>query len=341
MQVTATMSADLPLARVAEHARRVEALGYARLSVPEARHDGLLASHAALLATEGLRVGTGVLVAFARSPMLVAQGAWDLHAVSDGRFELGLGTQIKANIEGRFGMPWSAPAARMRDYVGAVRACFDAFQNGAPLRYESESYRLNRLQPFFNPGPLAAGPPPILLGAVGPKMTDTAGQVADAVQTHPTNSEPRYLREVTRPNLDRGSARVGRETPVAIAAGPLIATGPDADTVARERKKARETLVFTLSTPAYWPALEHHGWREVGETLRELTREGRWGEMDGALPEEVVEAFVPTAPYAEIADRVLDAYAGTCERILFPVPEDPAHDGAAREAIGALARAQS
>ncbi|MEM7410899.1 MAG: TIGR03617 family F420-dependent LLM class oxidoreductase [Myxococcota bacterium] len=336
MHVTATMGADVPLADVAAHARRVEALGYDRLSVPEARHDGLLASHAALLATESLQIGTGVLVAFARSPMLVAQGAWDLHACSGGRFELGLGTQIKANIQGRFGMPWSAPAARMRDFVGAVRACFDAFQNGAPLQFESESYRLDRLQPFFNPGPLPSGPPAILLGAVGPVMTRTAGEVADAIQTHPTNSEARYLREVMRPRLDEGQKRAGRAERVEIAAGPLIATGPDADTVARERRKARETLVFTLSTPAYWPALEHHGWKAVGETLRDYTREGRWAEMDGVLPEEVVEAFVPTATYAEIADRVLAQYGGTCERILFPVPEDPAQDAAAREAIRAL-----
>jgi len=336
VKVIATMGADVPLARVPDHARRVEGLGYDALSVPEAQHDGTLTALLALEHTTRLRVVTGVLVAFARSPMITAQAAWDLQAVSNGRFELGLGTQVRGNIVRRFGMPWSAPAARLRDYVGAVRAVFDAFQNGSRLDFHSDAYTLDRLQPFFNPGPLESGPPPILLGAIGPIMTRTVGEVADAMQTHPTNSEPRYLQTVTRPRIDEGRERAGRSAHVDLLAGPMIATGATAEAVAAERLKARETLVFTLSTPAYWPALEHHGWLEVGHQLRDATREGRWDEMDAMVSDEIIEAFVPTATYDEIAELILSRYGDVADGILFPVPEDPADDAAARKAIETL-----
>jgi len=336
MQVTATMGADVPLREVGAHAQRVEALGYDMLSVPEAAHEGTLSAFAALASTTRLRVGTGVLVAFARSPMLAAQAAWDLQAYSEGRFQLGLGTQVKGNVVGRFGMPWSAPAARLRDYVLAVRACFETFQNGTPLDFQSEAYTLNRMQPFFNPGPLDCGPPSILMGAIGPLMTRAVGEVGDAMQTHPTNSEPRYLHEVTRPRLSEGLQRAGRDAHVELVAGPMIATGRSAAAVRAQRQAARESLVFTLSTPAYWPALEYHGWLEVGHALRDYTRQGRWQEMDGLVPDEIIEAFVPAAPYDEIAELLLEQYAGVADRVLFPVPSDPADDEDARRAIEKL-----
>jgi probable F420-dependent oxidoreductase len=330
------MGADVPLREVPAHARRVEALGYDALSVPEAQHEGSLTALLALEHTSRLRVGTGVLVAFARSPMLAAQAAWDLQDLSGGRYELGLGTQVKGNIVGRFGMPWSAPAARLRDYVGAVRACFDTFQTGAELDYHSDAYTLNRMQPFFNPGPLASGPPPILMGAIGPLMTRAVGEVGDAMQTHPTNSEPRYLQDVTRPRIEEGRRRAGRETHVEIVAGPMIATGPTPEAVAAALRDARQSLVFTLSTPAYWPALEYHGWLEVGHALRDATRAGKWQEMDALVPDEIIETFVPAATYDEIPALLLEQYGEVADRILFPVPADPADDAAARKAIEAL-----
>ncbi|MAG29475.1 MAG: LLM class F420-dependent oxidoreductase [Deltaproteobacteria bacterium] len=336
LKATAGMGADVKLRDVATHAQRVESLGYETLSVAEAVHDGMLSSMAALGATTRLRVGQGVLVAFARSPMLAAQGAWDLQEYSSGRFQLGLGTQVKGNIVGRFGMPWSAPAARLRDYVGAVRACFDTFQNGTRLDYESESYTLNRLQPFFNPGPLDCGPPPIMLGAVGPLMTRTVGEVGDALQTHPTNSEARYLREVTRPRLEEGTRKAGRDVRIELVAGPLIATGSTREEVETEVQAARESLVFTLSTPAYWPALEYHGWLDVGKKLRDYTREGKWAEMNGLVTDEILKTFVPAGTYDEIADILLSEYEGVAERILFPVPKDPKNDDAARKVISQL-----
>jgi probable F420-dependent oxidoreductase len=336
LKVTATLGADVKLRDVGPHAQRVESLGYDMLSVAEAVHDGMLSAMAALGATTTLRVGQGVLVAFARSPMLAAQGAWDLQDYSGGRFPPGLGTQVKGNIIGRFGRPWSAPAARLTDYVGAVRACFDTFQNDTPLNFKSESYTLNRMQPFFNPGPLECGPPPIMMGAVGPLMTRAVGMVGDALQTHPTNSEGRYLREVTRPRLEEGTKRAGRDVRIELTAGPMIATGATREAVEAAIQEARTSLVFTLSTPAYWPALEYHGWLEVGQRLRDYTREGKWAEMNELVTDEIMNAFVPSGTYDEIADILLEEYDDVAERILFPVPTDPKQDDAVRKVIAKL-----
>ncbi|HEU4430517.1 MAG TPA: LLM class flavin-dependent oxidoreductase, partial [Myxococcota bacterium] len=212
MQIWAAVDdVRMPLARMAAHAQRAERLGFDGLIVPEAVYDAIPAATLALASTTRLRVATGVIVAFARSPMLVAQDAWALAQLSGGRFAIGLGPQVKGNVEGRFGMPWSAPAARMRDYVGALRACFEKFQTGKPLAYRSDSYSLTRLQPFFKPDPL---PPEharieVWLGAIGPLMTRVAGEVADCVIAHPTNSSPGYLRDALRPKLADGAAAAG------------------------------------------------------------------------------------------------------------------------------------
>src|SRR5262245_46019673 len=331
------MDQHMGLDAVEDHARRVEALGYDGLCVPDAVHDGLLLSHAALRVTTRLHTATSVLVAFPRSPMLVAIAAWDLSAMSGGRFELGLGTQVRGNIERRYSTPWTAPVARMREYVRALRAIFASFQHGTPLAFEGEHYRFTRLQPFFNPGPIAHPEIPILLGAVGPRMCELAGEVADGLMTHPTNSAPRYLREATRPALSAGAKREGRDAHLLeLLAGGLVATGRDADAVARAREHVRELLTFLYSTPAYWPTLDLFGWRDVGEQLHRLTREGKWGEMAGAVSDEMLDALVPQAPYAEIAAVLKNWYGGLATRINFPVPGDPADDALAARAIAEL-----
>jgi probable F420-dependent oxidoreductase len=338
MQVWAAMSERMGLAEVAAHARRVEAVGYHGLNVPEAVHDGLLLAHAALAATTRLQVATSVLVAFPRSPMVVAQAAWDLQRVSGGRFELGLGSQVRGNIVGRYSTAWSAPVPRMREYVRALRAIFDCWQNGTRLDFEGEHYRFTRMQPFFNPGPLESAPPPIHLGAIGPAMTALAGEVADGLMTHPTNSSPRYLREVVRPRIAHGAARSGRSpAEVSVMAAGLIATGRDVAQVTAARESIREMLSFLYSTPAYWPSLDLYGWREIGECLHTLSREGRWAEMKGAVRDDLLDTLIPTAPYAGIAAVLREGYAGLAERISFPLPDDPADDGEVTKVIAGLA----
>lgn len=337
-EVFATLDQRLPLSRVPAHARRAEALGFDGLSVPEAVHDGLLAAAAALRATTRLHVATGVLVAFPRSPMAVAVAAWDLAEASEGRFELGLGSQVRGNVEGRYGTAWTAPVPRMREYVGALRAIFDAFQNEAPLHFEGAHYRFTRLQPFFRPDPLPRpGGIPIALGAIGPAMTALAGEVADALVTHPTNSAPRYLREVVQPRIARGAARSGRDpAALALVASPLVATGRDAAAVARAREGVRQLLAFLYSTPAYWPSLELFGWQQRGEALHRASREGRWETLAAHVDDAMLDAFAPSAVHDELPSVLRAWYGGLATRLCLPLPEDPADDAAMSALVATL-----
>lgn len=328
-----------PLSAVAAHARRAEALGYDGLNVPEAVHDSLAAATVALEATSRLHVATSVLVAFPRSPMVVAHAAWDLQELSNGRFELGLGSQVRGNIVGRYSTVWTSPVQRMREYMKSLRAIFACWQEGTPLEFEGEHYRFTRMQPFFNPGPIDNPNIPIHLGAIGPGMTALAGEVADGMMCHPSNTAPRYLREVVLPRLAKGEARnshTGRATRLMV--GTFVATGIDEDAARADRDFARQHLGFLYSTPAYWPSLEMFGWQEVGEALHALSREGRWAEMPAAVTEEMLEAFVPTASYDEISDLLCRRYEGLSDWITFPIPETFENDAAIAEVVRALQR---
>jgi probable F420-dependent oxidoreductase len=323
--------------QVAAHARRAEDLGYDGLAVPDAVHDGLTASTLALEATSRLEVATSVLVAFPRSPMTVAVAAWDLQELSGGRFALGLGSQVRGNIVGRYSTPWSAPVPRMREYVQALRAIFHCWQEGGELTMEGEHYTFTRMQPFFRPDPIDCGAPVIHLGGVGPAMTALAGEVADGLMTHPTNTAPRYLREVVRPRLEKGAARAERKaSDLALMISPLTATGHTAEDVAREREGVRQLLTFLYSTPSYWPSLELFGWKERGERLHEISRRGAWDEMAGIVDDEMLDTFAPTGSYDEIADVLREWYADLTDWITFPMPADAAQDAHAARVIARL-----
>jgi probable F420-dependent oxidoreductase len=337
MRVYATMSERMGLAETAQYARRVEAIGYDGLLVPEAVHDGLLISMAALSATRVLRVTTSVLVVFPRSPMTTAHAAWDLQEFSGGRFELGLGTQVRGNIIGRYSSTWDSPVSRMREYVESLKAIFHSFQTGEALGYAGEHYQFSRLQPFFNPGPLECPPPPIHLGAVGPDMTRMAGGTADGLMSHPTNSAARVLAETTLPRVAEGALRRNRnpkDCPVMVVG--FIVTGSDEAVMARNREWVRKQFAFLYSTPAYWPSLELLGFREVGRELNALSKRDCWKEMERLVSDEMIEALVPQGRYADIARILLDDYARLVDRITFPVPDDPADDERAREVLAEL-----
>lgn len=336
-KVYATTPENMNPGEIGEHARRAEAMGYDGLNVPDALHDGLLLSAMALNATTQLKVGTGVLVAFPRSPMMVAIAAWDLQRMSGGRFELGLGTQVKGNIEKRYSTPWTAPVPRMREYIGSLRAIFDSFQNGVPLNYVGEHYQFTKLQPFFNPGPIEHPHIPIFMGAVGPLMTALAGEVSDGMITHPTNTPPRYIREVALPRLQKGADRASRSlAEVKLILGALIATAKDQQGLVAEREKQRNLLGFLYSTPSYWPSLELFGWQERGEQLLQMTRQGNWQDMAKIIDDEMLDQFVPCACYNEIAALMKERYAGLSSMINFPLPDDPKDDLLAAKAIAEL-----
>jgi probable F420-dependent oxidoreductase len=302
-------------------------MGFDGLLVPDAVHDGLLLAAMALSATSSLVVGTSVLVAFPRSPMITAIAAWDLQAMSGGRFEVGLGTQIKPNIEKRYSARWDSPVPQLREYVQAMKAVFHSFQTGAPLDFQGEHYQLTKLQPFFNPGPIEHPDIPILCGAVGPAMTRMVGRIADGMITHPTNTPPRYIREVCLPRLQDGFARGGRDPgEFKLVLGPLTATGSNETEVASAREKQRGLLGFLFSTPAYWPSLELFGWQDRGQQLLDMTRTGDWGKMQQVIDDDMLDQFVPSGTYGDIAGVLRERYGGLSRRITFPVPDNPADD---------------
>ena len=331
MRVYAGMDPRLPLSKVAAHAERVEACGYDGLHVPETIHDGLVVSALALAATSRITVRTAVTLAFVRSPTLVAYTAWGLSTSSGGRFELGLGTQIRQNIEERYGMPWGEPVGRLREYVAVVHALYDAFRTGEPPSFVGVWYRVTRMLPYFNPGPDDdTVVPPTWIGGVGPAITEVAGEVADGLVTHPTNSSPRFLRERCLPHL----RAAGRD--VALVAGVQSVAGPDAAAVARERERQRRLFAMLYSTPAYAITLELYGWDELGPRLRQLIRDAAWDDLPALVTDEVLDTIQPTGTYDELPAILLDRYDGLVDGLVFPLPNDPAHDGAIAEVVRSL-----
>jgi probable F420-dependent oxidoreductase len=318
----------MPLADVPAFARRAEALGFDGVAVADAIHDGPMTAAAVVTATTRVAVRASGLVAFARSPYTTAIAAWDLMALSRGRFELGLGPLVRSVIVDRYSMPWGPPAPRMREYVEALRAIFDCWQYGTPLRYEGDHYRITRMQDYMKPPPLDHPDIRIVIAGIGPQMTAVAGEVADAINTHPTNADPRFLREVTLPNLVRGAARRGRDpAEVSIIANPMCATGRDDAAVARRREAARGLLAILYSTPEYRHTLELHGWADVGERLRSLIREGRWGDLASELSDEMLDVFVPAGTYADLPAMLRERYGGLAREISLPLG-DPGDDDA-------------
>lgn len=338
MEVYATIdNPQMKLADVAAHAARAERIGFTGLLIPEAVHDPFLMALLALEHTSRLVVATSVVVAFPRSPTIVAHSAWDLQALSRGRFRLGLGTQVKGNVVGRFATAWAPPVARMRDYVGALRAIWRTWQESVPLRYESEHYRLDRMQPFFNPGPIENPEIPIYLGGVNRRMMALAGEIADGLMTHPTNTSPRFLREIARPALDAGATRAqhGRtehecteheRKPAGIVASPFVATGATQADLTRERERIRQHLGFLYSTPQYRATLDLHGWREVGEKLHTLTRAGRWAELTSEISDEILDALVPSGTYDDISTVLREWFGDVAAGIALSMPGDPGND---------------
>ena len=328
---------ELPLAEVAAAARRAEALGADCVTVADMAHDALLAAGAAVQATGRIAVATSALVCFARSPMTVAVAAWDLEACSRGRFRLGLGPLVAPILIQKYGTPWYPPAPRMREYVAALRAIFACWQDDAPAAFEGRWYRFTRQNAYNKPPRIEHPEIPIHLGAIGPRMTALAGELACGLMTHPTNTSRRFVSEVMLGNLARGAARTGRDRrDVEIVVNPLCATGRSRAAARRQREAHRQLLATLLSTPSYWPSLELFGWKERGEALRKLARAGRWDEMPAVLDDAMLDAFVPSAAFEDLADALRQEYAGVADAIALALPRDPADDAALATVIADL-----
>lgn len=312
----------LDIGAFAAGARLAEDVGLDAVLVEETKDDPFQLLALGATTTSRLQLGTSVAMAFPRSPTVTAMSAWSLQKLSGGRFVLGLGTQVRAHVERRYGLSWSAPAPWMRDYVGALRAVWRRWQHGTPLDFHSDHYDLDLMVPLFDPGPIDHPDIPVHVAAIGPNMCAVAGEVADGVRLHPVCT-PDFIDEAVRPAVARGAARAGRDVgDVEVCMKPLVGTAPDAGSLAAVTETVRARVAFYLSTPSYRRAFELHGWDELARRASVLSRQQRWDELPGLVHDEMLHAVATLGTHDEIADRLTVRYAGRVDRIEFSIPVD-------------------
>ncbi len=318
MYFDATLS-PFNLSAVAEIARAAEAIGFDALWCPETSHNPFLPGVLIAEHTQRLHFGTAIAVSFARSPTTLAYTAWDLAQYSQGRFLLGLGTQVKAHIERRFGMPWpDSVVGKLREQIQAMRALWDCWQNGSPLNFRGQYYRLSLMSPFFNPGPIAHPNIPIFIAGVNPGLAQLAGEEADGFFAHPFHSAD-YLAQVILPAIQRG-AQKSRRSGEAIQLCVTAFTATDKD----EAEFARTQIAFYASTPSYRRVLEHHGWAEIGERLSALASRAQWGEMAGLIDDSMLETFAVISDENHLAEKLHQRYGALAQRLGLYLPFVPA-----------------
>jgi probable F420-dependent oxidoreductase len=303
------------LASIAARAGQAEAAGLDCLWASETTNDPFLSLALAAEHSERVALGTAITIAFSRNPMSLAYTTNQLQEFSGGRIILGLGSQVRAHIERRFSSEWSRPAARMREFVLALRAIWASFNDGAPLDFQGDFYTHTLMTPLFLPRPHQFGAPLVFLAAVGPGMTEVAGEVADGVITHGLSSS-RYVREVTVPAIERGLAASGRSrADVEVTCPGFIAVYENDEQEAKARAAMRRQVAFYSSTPAYRPVLDVHGWGDLQPELYACSKRGAWGDMAGLVNDEMVDTFTIIATPDTLAAEVGARYGGVADRI--------------------------
>lgn len=308
----------VPLSDVPEIAIEAERIGFDTLWSTETMHDPFLPFVLAAEHTRQLKFGTAVAVSFARSPTTLAYTAWDLAQTSQGRFCLGLGTQVKAHIERRFGMSWpESPVAKLKDQIRAIRAIWGAWQKNERLNFRSNYYKLTLMSPFFNPGPIDHPDIPIYLAGVNKGMARLSGELADGFLVHPFHS-PEYLKAVILPMLEKGSLEAGREKKsVSIAVTAFVICDPE------QKEFVRQQIAFYASTPSYRPVMVKHGWEEVAQRLSAAAGRGKWEELPGMITDGMLGAFATTAAVEDLAAALKERYAGIADRLSLYKPFSP------------------
>ena len=315
MEIDCYFPDGLRLAEAAAAAQEVEKAGFAGLWVTETRHNPFLACGAALAATDRVTIGSGIAVAFPRSPMVTAQAAWDLADLADGRFVLGLGTQVKAHIQRRFAVPFDRPVQRMREYVHALRAIFAAFQESGRLRFAGDFYDFSLLTDFFNPGPISHPDVPIWVAAVGPDMLRLAGECCDGVFLHPLHSAE-YLRATALPLVAAGARAAARERgDITLCCPVFLAVGESPEEIERQRADIARQIAFYGSTRTYRPVFEAHGWGAVSDELHELFARGDTAGMVSLVTEEMLDAYSVAGTWDELPAELGRRYQGLVDRI--------------------------
>ena len=310
----------LELSKVPEAARRAEALGYDGVFTPETGHDPFLAHALAAEHTTTLELGTAVAIAFPRSPMATAQIAWDLSKQSNGRFTVGLGTQVKGHIVRRYGMDWTPPGPRLREYILMMRAIWDSWQNGTRPSFEGKSYRYTLTSPFFNPGPIEHPNVPVHISAINPYNCRLVGELCDGIKLHGFNT-PKYFNEVIRPNIEKGAKKAGRDPKdIEICGLGFVITGPDQEAVEKAMAPVRQQIAFYGSTRTYKPVLDIEGWGDLNQELFSLSLEGKWQDMATRITDDMLEEFAIIGTYDEIVKKIKEKSAGIIDRLSFAIP---------------------
>ena len=309
------------VAAIADAARRAEMLGFDGVTMPEAGHDPFLPLAIAAEHTERISLGTNVAIAFPRSPLVTAQLAWDLQHLSGGRFQLGLGTQVRGHVERRYASTWTGPPGpRLREYVGCVQAMFDTFQTGAAPAFEGDEYRFTLMNPFFNPGPIEHPRVPNHLAAVNPYMARLAGERCDGLRLHPIATF-RYTSEVVLPAVAAGAEVAGRSPEeVEVIGAPFLAVAEDDEGLDRGREALKQHIAFYASTRTYHAVLDHHGWTDVGLELHRLSKEGRWKEMPALITDEMLDEWAIVATPDGLAGSILDRCADMFQTVMLDLP---------------------
>jgi probable F420-dependent oxidoreductase len=308
-------------------AGEAEAKGYGGVWVAETAHDAFLQALQAANGTTGISVGTEIAIAFARTPMTLAYSGYDLARYSEGRFIMGLGSQVKAHIVRRFGMPWSEPAKRMRELILATRAIWHAWENEEPLDFRGDFYQHTLMTPFFSPPRHDFGPPPVFAGGVGALMTEAVGEAADGYFFHPFTTQ-RFVHEVTQPALSRGRAKAGKSgfDDFTVAGPVFVCCGRTEKEMAAAITGTKNQIAFYASTPAYKGVLDLHGWGDLQPQLAQLAREDRWSEMGGLIDDEILHTISAVGTPAEVGRQLDEDWGDVADRITlyinYPVDDE-------------------
>jgi len=322
--------------QVQDAARLAEERGYDGLVSAEIANDPFAPLALAAVATEHIHLGTAIALCFPRSPMVMANIAWDLQVHSRGRFTLGLGAQVKGHNVRRFSVPWSPPVPRLREYVESLRAIWRCWEKQEPLDYEGEHYRFSLMTPEFSPPPSGLGRVPVSIAAVGPAMIKLAGRVCDGVRLHGFATR-KYLEEVALPQLQSGLEDAGRDrASFEIWGGGFVATAPDEAALQKQIEWVRYRVAFYGSTRSYHTVFRLHGWDELGAKLHEMSRQGRWKEMAAEVPDDVVRTFAAVGTHDEIVGVVEQRFGGLVDSIAVDFSDTSA--GRARELIQDIKR---
>ncbi|MDO8615116.1 MAG: TIGR03617 family F420-dependent LLM class oxidoreductase [Dehalococcoidia bacterium] len=302
----------------AEQARRIEDAGYDSVIAPEAGHDPFLPLMVVAEHTQRLRFGTGVAIAFPRSPFVTAQLAWDLQRYSGGRFLLGLGTQVKGHNERRYSTAWpSPPGPRLREYILCLKAIFNSFQTNARPEFQGKHYQFTLISPFFNPGPNQDAHVPIYISAVNRYNCRLVGELCDGIRMHGFNTL-KYTKEVILPAIKEGAEKAGRKlSDIDLVGGTFVVTGKNEEEVEKNKAPARQQLSFYASTRVYHPVLAVHGWQEAGERLFRLSMEGKWPEMATGISDEMLAEFAIVGTYDELLPKIKARFGGLVTTLNF------------------------